>query len=62
MLFFDAYKIGPLLFLFKIFKKMDKLKILFCQNDTTIPCKSDYYPIFLELLWQVIFFNVSSRH
>ncbi|RYS84682.1 hypothetical protein EAJ15_06355 [Parabacteroides merdae] len=39
-----------------------KLKILFCQNDTTIPCKSDYYPIFLELLWQVIFFNVSSRH
>ncbi len=30
MLFFDAYKIGPLLFLFKIFKKMDKLKILFC--------------------------------
>ena len=31
-----------------------------CQYAITTPSKSDYYPMFLELVLRVIFFNVSK--
>lgn len=31
-----------------------------CQNEITTPSKLDYYPMFLELVLRVIFFNVSK--
>lgn len=31
-----------------------------CQNAITTPSKSDYYPMFLELLLRVIFFNITE--